>query len=282
MRELVYLNGWIGTFEEAFVSVNDRGYIFGDGIYEVIKAYNGKMFTLEEHLQRLEASLAAVEITSPYSKEEIAKISTDLLEKSGIKEALIYIQISRGIAPRNHIYEPDLKPSLLITIRHIPTKVTKLYEEGAFIVSKAEFRWQLCNIKSISLQASVLAKNAAHKVGAQEVVFFLPNKTVTECGASNIFMIKNNSIYTHPANNRILAGITRQQVLEIAKKINLNIRIEPFSLDELYSADEVFITGTGCEILPIIKVDNNFIGNKKPGEITKQLIAQFNALTHNL
>lgn len=279
LGELVYLNGWLGPFEEAFVSINDRGYVFGDGIYEVIRVYDGKMFGLPEHLQRLEASAAAVEMNLPWDKRELEQLLKEVLQKSEIPEAMVYLQITRGIAHRSHLYEADLKPSLLITVRHVPPRIASHYEKGVAIVSRKEFRWQMCNVKSISLQAAVLAKNAAHRAGASEVVFVLPDNTVTECGASNIFIVKNGTILTHPANHRILAGITRQYVLELAKKKGLGIRIEPYILHDLLKADEVFFTGTVVEIVPVVKVDQQQIADGQPGPITQRLIQDFSLLT---
>ncbi len=282
MGALVYLNGWIGDFSEAKISINDRGYVFGDGVYEVIRVYHGQFMGLEDHLQRLLASLEAVEIECPWSRQELAQLMQDLLVQSELQEASIYLQITRGIAPRNHIYEPGMQPSLMITVQEVPAKNMDKYQKGIKIVSRQEFRWQMCQIKSISLQAAVLAKNAAHKQGAGEVVFYLPDRTVTECGASNIFMIKNGNLYTHPADHHILSGITRLTVLDLAKKLNIPIRIEPFSLDDLFKANEAFVTGSIAEITPVVKVDDHVIGSGEPGSLTQKLMNAYTELAQSL
>lgn len=279
MGELVYLNGWIGPFEEAFVSVNDRGYNFGDGVYEVIRVYDGVMFALNDHLRRLESSAAAVEIDLPWDMRQLGDISRDVLRKSGIGEAMVYIQITRGIAPRNHLFDPDIKPGLLVTVRNVPEISPSIYSHGVKVITQQEFRWQLCNVKSISLQGAVLAKHRARKAGAAEAVFVLPDGTVTECGASNIFIVKNGLLMTHPADNRILAGITRQYVLELAESMNVPVLVEPFKLEDMLAAEEVFFTGSVVEIAPVVNVDGKQVADGRPGPVTERIRREFLSLT---
>jgi D-alanine transaminase len=267
--ELAYVNGWLGPLEDAVVSVNDRGYIFGDGVYEVIRACNGVMFAREEHLQRLAASAEAVEIALPGSLTELKDIAEDILCKSRIKEAMIYIQVTRGTAPRNHLPEAGLRPNLLITVRHIPGIPPEVYSEGVKVITVPEFRWQMCHVKSISLQASVLAKHRAQQDGAAEAVFILPDGTVTECASSNIFIVKNGVLMTHPADHRILAGVIRQFVLEVAASLGLEVSVKPFNISDLMQAEEVFITGTVAEIVPVVNVDGNIVGDGNPGPVTR-------------
>ncbi len=269
--ELAYLNGWLGSLEDAMVSVNDRGYNFGDGVYEVVRAYDGVMFAAEELLRRLASSVEAVEIALPWGLTKLKGITEDVLAKSGIKEAMIYIQLTRGTAPRNHLPEADLRPNLLITVRNIPELPPALYSEGIKVMTMPEFRWQMCNIKTISLQASVLAKQRARKAGAVEAVFVLPDGTVTECASSNIFIIKDGVLMTHPADNRILAGVTRHFVLEVANSLGLEVRVKPFNISELMKAEEAFITGTVTEIVPVVSVDGEIIGDGKPGPVAGRI-----------
>ncbi|MFA4884937.1 MAG: aminotransferase class IV [Desulfotomaculaceae bacterium] len=267
--ELAYLNGWLGPLEDAVVSVNDRGYIFGDGVYEVIRVYNGVMFAREEHFKRLAASAEAVHITLPRGLMELKDITEDVLSKSGIKEAMIYIQVTRGTAPRSHLPEAGLRPSLLITVRHIPEIPPAVYSEGVKVITVPEFRWQMCHVKSISLQASVLAKHKAQQAGAGEAVFVLPDGTVTECASSNIFIVKDGVLMTHPADHRILAGVIRYFALEVADSLGLEVRVKPFNISEMMQAEEVFITGTVTEIVPVVNVDGNIIENGRPGPVTR-------------
>ncbi len=276
--ELAYLNGWLGPLEDAVVSVNDRGYIFGDGVYEVIRVYNGVMFAWEEHLQRLAVSAEAVEIALPWSLTELKDIAEDVLSKSGIKEAMIYIQVTRGTAPRNHLPEAGLRPSLLVTVRHIPEIPPVLYSEGVKVITVPEFRWQMRHVKSISLQASVLARHKAQQAGAAEAVFVLPDGTVTECASSNIFIVKDGVLMTHPADNQILAGVIRHFVLKTADSLGLEVRVKPFKISELMQAEEVFITGTVAEIVPVSNVDGANIGNGRPGSLTRRIYSGLAAL----
>ncbi len=276
--ELAYYNGQLGPLEKAVVPVNDRGYVFGDGVYEVIRAYNGEMFALAEHLRRLAASAGAVEIPLPWELAELEDIAAGVLSQSGIAEAVVYIQVTRGTAPRSHLPEACLRPNLLITVRHIPDIPTEVYSEGVKVITMPEFRWQMRHVKSISLQASVLAKYRAQQAGAAEAVFLLPDGTVTECASSNIFIVKNGVLMTHPADQKILAGVIRKYVLAVAASQELEVRVKPFNISELMRAEEVFITGAVAEIVPVVNVDGNTVENGKPGPVTRQIHAGYTAL----
>jgi D-alanine transaminase len=269
--ELAYLNGWLGMLEEAVVSVNDRGYNFGDGVYEVIRVYDGEMFALEEHLERLALSAAAVEIDLPWGRAELQEIASGILAESGIKDASVYIQVTRGTAPRDHLPGTDMKPNLLVTVRHISEINAAIYSEGIRAITMPEFRWQLCHIKSISLQASVLAKRRASRAGAAEAFFVLPDGTVTEGASSNIFIVKDGVLMTHPADSRILAGVMRHFVLRVADSGGVRALVQPFDLSSLLIAEEVFVTGTVAEIVPVVNVDGKTIGNGRPGPVTARL-----------
>ncbi|SFR17779.1 D-amino-acid transaminase [Desulfoscipio geothermicus] len=282
MAELVYLNGWIGSFEDAYISVNDRGYNFGDGVYEVVMAYDGVMFALDDHLKRLAASAAAVEMDLPWDLQQLKSIAEDVLVKSSIKRAMIYIQVTRGTAPRNHFFEPDIRPNLLVTVRYAPETDPAMYREGVKVITHPDFRWQMCHVKTISLQANIMAKNRARRAGVAEVVFVLPDGTVTECGSSNIFIYQDGVLKTHPANNKILAGVTRQYVLQVAGSLGLDIKEEPFNVSELFKANEVFYTNTVIEVMPVVNVDGHVIGNGKPGPVTTQLHQGFITLRESL
>lgn len=276
--ELAYLNGWLGSIEEACVPVNDRGYVFGDGVYEVVRAYKGEMFALEHHLKRLELSAAAVEIDLPWNKSKLKETAEEVLAQSGIKEAVIYIQVTRGTAPRNHHPEAGMRPNLLVTARNISGIPPSLYSEGVKAISMPEFRWQMCNVKSISLQASVLAKLRAGRAGASEAVFVLPDGTVTEGASSNVFIVKDGVLMTHPADNRILAGVMRHFVLTVAESLGVKSAVAPYNISDLMKAEEVFISGTVTEMVPVVNVDGKTIGAGKPGPLTARLHKGFSLL----
>jgi D-alanine transaminase len=276
--ELAYLNGWLDSLEEAVVSVNDRGYNFGDGVYEVIRVYDGVMFALEEHLERLALSAAAVEINLPWGRVELQEITAGVLAESGIKEASVYIQVTRGTAPRDHLSAADMRPNLLVTVRHITEIDPVLYSEGIKAITMPEFRWQMCHVKSISLQASVLAKRRAIRAGAVEAIFVLPDGTVTEGASSNVFIVKDGVLMTHPADNRILPGVLRHFVLKVAESLKTAVKVQPYNILDLKKADEVFITGTVAEIVPVVNVDGKTIGNGRPGPVTAGLHNGYTAL----
>lgn len=276
--ELAYLNGWLGSPEEACVSINDRGYVFGDGVYEVVQAYNGVMFALEQHLRRLELSAAAVEIDLPWDMAQLKEIAEEVLAQSGIKEAVIYIQVTRGTAPRSHVPAGAIRPNLLVTVRHMPDIPPSLYSEGVKAITMPEFRWQMCNVKSISLQAAVLAKHRAERAGAAEAIFVLPDGTVTEGASSNVFIVKDGVLMTHPADNRILSGVTRHFVLTVAESLGVKAVVAPYNVSDLMKAEEVFITGSVAEVVPVVNVDGKTIGGGKPGPLTARLHRGFRLL----
>ena len=278
MQELVYLNGWTGTFDEATISTNDRGFNFGDGIYEVIRVYEGKLFAMDDHLERLERSAREIDLDLPWQRQELTAITEALLAQSGIAEAMVYIQISRGTAQRNHIYSEEIKPNILVTVRKVPERSPAMYQNGVKLITQPEFRWQMCHVKSISLLGNVLAKNRAHSAGAAEAVFVHPDGTVSECSSSNIFIYSKGKLLTHPADNKILAGITRKHVLAAAESLGLPYAVEPFKLDELLKAEEIFFTGTIVEIVPVVDVDGQSVAGGKPGPVTAKLHKEFTSL----
>ncbi|SFH18121.1 D-alanine transaminase [Desulfotomaculum arcticum] len=278
MQELVYLNGWTGTFDEATISVNDRGFNFGDGIYEVVRVYESRLFAMDDHLDRLERSAKAIDLDLPWQKQELTAITEELLAESGISEAMVYIQVSRGTAHRNHIYNEEIKPNILVTVRSVPERSPAMYQNGVKLITQPEFRWQMCHVKSISLLGNVLAKNRAHRAGAAEAVFVHPDGTVTECSASNIFIYSNGQLLTHPADNKILAGITRKHVLAAAESLNLPFAEKPFKINELMKAEEVFFTGTIVELVPVVEVDGQSVAGGKPGPVTAKLHQEFTSL----
>lgn len=250
----------IGYYQNRFVDINDkvvpiqeRGHQFGDGIYEVIRVYGGNLFTFEEHIDRLEQSAEAIELELPYSKEEIHNIVQEGLDRSGIKEAEIYIQITRGIYNRQHHY-PDGPAVFSMTVRHARKIDESTKERGIDTIVLDDVRWLNCYIKSLNLLPNVMAKQAAMKQGCAEAILHRDG-IVTEGSSSNVFIVKSGTVYTHPATNRILNGITRQKVIEIAEKLRIPVEKVHFDLEMLRSAEEVFMTSTSMEIMPVRKID---------------------------
>ncbi|MFZ5632542.1 MAG: D-amino-acid transaminase [Bacillota bacterium] len=275
MCALAYINGVFCSPGEKQVCIEDRGYQFGDGVYEVIRAYGGHPFQLQAHLDRLWASAGAVGISINKSQPEMAGLVREILDRSRISEAQVYIQVSRGVAPRQHGFPPGIEPVLVMTVRPVPEAPSLLWEQGAAVITYPEIRWRYCYIKTINLLPNAMAKSEAVKAGVQEALFVREDGTVTEGSSTNVFMIKDKTVQTHPANERILHGITRGVVINICNAEKLKVIEKEFNLDQLLTADEVFITGTNTEVMPIVKVNGRKIGEGIPGPITGLLYESY-------
>ncbi|KZD66333.1 D-amino-acid transaminase [Bacillus cereus] len=259
MFPIVLFNGCykVNDLEEINLSIEDRSAQFGDGVYEVIRCYASKtgmrFHLLHEHIDRLFDSMAFINIKPSFTKEELIVKLLKLVTVNGITEdSYIYIQISRGTAPRNHIYNDDIKPNYYAYV--VPKKrPTELFKTGVKALIQEDCRWLKCNIKSLNLLPNVLAKQEAHNNGCFEAILHRDG-IVTEGSASNVFIVKDGTLQTHPANNYILNGIVRQQVIKLAETLNIPTELSPFTLDQLLEADEVFITSTTAELIPVSNI----------------------------
>jgi D-alanine transaminase len=278
---VVYLNDRFVDYKDAVVSVEDRGFNFADGIYEVIKCYNGKTFCLGRHLDRLMQGLGELNIPLEMGRDRLAAICEEALKRTGEVDASIYVQITRGPAPRNHAFPKDPKPTVLVLARGVEPKPKDNWVNGVSTVLYPDIRWERCFIKTLQLLPNCMAKDAANKKGAYEAIMHRDD-TVTEASSSNVFIVKNGEMRTHPADEHILHGITRAVTIELAKEAGMNVAEQTFTVSEMLSADEVFLSGTSTEIMPVIKVDDTQIGSGRPGSITKELQAKYKALTENL
>lgn len=274
MGLLYYLDGKVSD-EEPKVSAQDRGYNFGDGIYEVIRSYRGKLFALDDHVERLYRSASYIDLRLPYSPDEFTAVITDFYNKSGNPDAALYLQVTRGATMRNHTYERDLKPVVFMYSKPVEDKPVEYFENGFKAQTVHDGRWDMCQAKTICLLYNILAKQKAKDAGCDEAIFIRENGEVTECGSSNLFIVKDGILKTHPADNRILSGITRKYVIEVARKNGVHFRNEIFYKEDLMTADEVFMTGTLTEISPFVEIDGTAVGNGKPGEITMKLLHAF-------
>ncbi len=267
----------ITDYQDATIHPDDRGYYFGDGIYEVFRIYNGRLFQEDAHLVRLARSASELRIPLPYGLPEITGLLYKLLEEDPVEEGILYLQITRGVAPRGHAFPPEgTQPVLTAYCKPLPRNRDKI-TGGIRIVSVPDIRWLRCDIKTLNLLGNVLAKQEAVERGADEAVLHR-NGTVTECSSSNIMMVKDGTMWTHPADNLILPGITRQVVLEQARTLGIPVMEAAFTLEELYSADEVLITGTTTEVTPVILIDETPIAGGQPGPITRQLQREYQTL----
>lgn len=280
MGELAYLNGELLELNTATVSINDRSFLFGDGVYEAIRAYDGRLFGLEEHVQRLFRSAAALDLQIPLDVAGFKDLVRTVHRKSEIPNAMIYIQISRGAEPRNHLFSVDLRAAVLITVRHLPDD---LFEDGldeTAAITVHDGRWDMCYVKCTSLVANILAKHKARQAGVDEAVFVRPDGTVTEAYASNVFIVKDGKLYTHPADNRILGGITRFFVLRLCRELGLPVEERRFSKTELMTADEVIVTNSVHEIRAVTRIDGRPIADGHAGPVGKRLLKAYRELTN--
>lgn len=270
MPELAYVNGNITPIGEAMIPIEDRGYQFADALYEVIASYNGRLFCLDEHLQRMKNGM--VELGYPeMSMDEIRGAVTDLFQQSGFERAAVYLQVSRGVTPRNHAYSADLVPQVVITVRPIKDLPAEVREEGASVVTVEDIRWGRCDIKTVQLLPNSMAKQRALDNGALDAILVSAQGIVREASIANVFIVRDGSISTHPSGPRILPGVTRARVLDLCRKHALPLAEERYTLDELMAADEVFLTGTTIEVLPVTRVDRKPIGSGRPGPMAEKL-----------
>lgn len=276
MPELAYLNGEILPIEKACVSIEDRGYQFGDAVYEFIASYEGKLFCLDEHIDRLERSMQGLSIPM-YPREELYKAVMTLFEKADIARAGIYIQISRGVSPRNHPFPKVAKPQFVMTIRSVEEKPPELRQKGATAITVEDFRWGRCDLKTVQLLPNVLAKQKAEEAGAFDAIFVSQEGVVREATSSNIFIVADGRLMTHPLTPQILPGITREVVIELGRSLDLPVKEGFFDTKDLFGADEAFLTGTVTEVLPIVTIDGNRIGDGLVGSVTSRL---YKALRH--
>jgi len=273
---IAFFNGkWISP-EELVIPIDERGHNFGDGVYEVIRVYNGVPFTMREHLERLEKSAEAIRLTMNYTVEQFEELIREGLQKSGLKEASVYLQVTRGIATRIHSF-PDVPSSTSMTIREAKPLPQEYRDNGTKALLLEDERWKNCYIKSLNLLPNVLAKRTAADQGCFEAIL-VRDGLVTEGSSCNVFAIKDGTIYTAPATHKILHGITRAKLLELAAKMDIPVVEEEFTPDFLKSADEVFLSSTSMEAMPVVQIDDTQIGNGKPGTITNRLAEAYRAL----
>lgn len=267
------LANWNGVempLADVRVSVLDRAFLFGDAVYEVIRVYRGKPFLFEDHLQRLQRNLEKMRIVSDVSA--IAERSLETLRHSGVAEATIYIQVTRGEAPRTHRF-PDGKitPNILIYVKEFRDQHEELRQTGARVLLTEDLRWKRCDIKSVNLLANCLAAQAAHEAGCLEAVFVNADGTLTEGSHTSLFGVRDGSILTAPLDENILPGITRKLVLSLAVETGIPVVQQPIDRQRLGELDELFLTGTTTEVLPVIQAGEITIGNGRPGPVVQRL-----------
>ena len=270
-NNIVFFNGKFITKEMVCISPDDRGFLLADGVYDVIRLYSGKFFLFDAHLERLKKNLLALRIRSNFLTK-ISEITTELIIKNpGLsKDAKLYLQITRGVAKRTHSFPVDkIEPTIYMELSDLipPTEKQK---NGVSIILISDNRWSRCDLKTIALIPNVLANQQAKAANVEEAVF-VRNGKIKEGSHTNVFAVSDHCLITPPLDHYILPGITRNLVIELAEKIKLKVAESPISKRDFLFADEVFLTGTTTEIMPVIKADTRTIGDGRPGKYTRLL-----------
>ena len=284
MDPVANLNGKQMPLAEVMVPALDRGFLFGDAVYEVLRVYRGRPWLVEEHFERLARSLGAIRIPvtppAPAGREGGGKgVDLNRLRQRMLStiaagpfvEATVYIQITRGVAPRTHVFPADTSPLEFLFVQEFFDHYAPVRQTGAGVITLPDIRWDHCDIKSTNLLANVLAAQTAKEAGCREALFYLPDGTLTEGTHTSFFGVLNGALLTAPTSPAILPGITRGLILRLAKQAGIPVQEHVLKRDDLGRVSELFLTGTTSEILPIVRVDKNPIGDGKPGPITRRL-----------
>jgi D-alanine transaminase len=271
---IVFLNGEYLPLSEAKVPVLDRGFIFGDGVYEVIPAYAGHLFRLEEHLQRLQNSLTAVRIHNPYAEAQWRSVLNKLLEKNPTEDSSVYLQVTRGVAKRDHAFPANVSPTVFAMSNPLITTDEQAFNQGVAAITQDDIRWQYCNVKAITLLANILLRQSAVDEGAAEAILIRDGE-VTEGSASNVFIVSDGVIKTPPKGSRLLPGVTRDLIVELAHVQQLPMQEVNFSKAELLAADEIWISSSTKEIMPVVELNHKAIADGRPGPMARKLFGVF-------
>jgi D-alanine transaminase len=271
---MVFLNGKFMPIEEARVPVLDRGFIFGDGVYELVPVYSRVPFRLDEHLARLERSLAAVRIRNPYGRAEWRDIILQLVAKQPFEDQGVYLQITRGVARRDHAFPKDAAPTVFLMSNPLVCPPQDLVERGAAAVTAVDDRWLHCDVKSISLIGNCLLRQVSADAGAAETIL-LRDGQLTEASASNVFVVKRGAILSPPKSNLILPGITYDVIAELAQGAGLPFEFRAIAEAEVRGADEIWVTSSSKEVLAIVSLDGRPVGDGRPGPVFRRMYALY-------
>ena len=277
MPKIAYLNSKYINFNKAKIHIEDRGLQFSDSVYEVVPFYNKKLIDFNFHIKRLKYSLKELQIKYIVREDKLKKIFDKIIRLNKIRNGIVYLQITRGVQSRDHDYRNNLIPNLIIYTLNRKLNLPNSNFKGEKAITYKDLRWKRRDIKTVSLLANVLAKKEAVRKKAYEAIL-IDNGRITEATASNVWIVKNNKLMTHPSNTDILKGITRETVKKLIKKNRLNLKEKSFTKKELYNADEVFITSASSFVTPIIKVDSKLINKGKIGKITLHLATLYTDL----
>ena len=277
MPRVSYVNGQYLRHRQAAVHVEDRGYQFADAIYEVIAIVGGRLVDDALHFERLERSLREIRMEMPFSREIFRLKIAELLRLNRLRNGSLYIQVSRGVAPRNHKLPETIIPSVVMTVRPLVQPSVDLLKDGVAVITVPDIRWKRPDIKSVALLANILAKDEAVRRNVYEAWQVNSEGEVTEGTSTNAWIVKGGCLVTHPAGTGILNGVTRLALLKIANRAGVDLVERPFSVDEAISADEAFLTSTSSFLIPVVRIDDKQIGDGRPGPVSAGLLAQYSA-----
>lgn len=276
---IAWVNGKISSLQEAQVPFLDRGYFFGDGVYEAVKVFDGKLFALKEHLDRFERSMKEIRITPPKTIKEFTDIILECVEKAGIPNAMVYLQVTRGVGPRMHAFLPESEPMVTLFVAPMASTEEKVREIGVSCITVPDERWAHPHIKTLNLLPNVLAKQAAAEKAAYEAIFVRGTEPggglITEASSSNVAAVIQGKVVTPPLNGRILPGVSRAIMIETAREAGIEVEEREITLEELRSAEEIMITSTGVEVLGVRELDGVPVGEGKTGPMTRRLYEVF-------
>ncbi|MFT5487974.1 MAG: D-alanine transaminase [Alphaproteobacteria bacterium] len=277
MPRISYVNGRFIRHSHAAVHIEDRGYQFADAIYEVIAIVRGRLIDDQLHFERLERSLREIRMELPFSRDIFRMKVTELLRLNRLLTGTLYLQVSRGVAPRNHKIPGPMRPSVVMTVQPLREVPAAVVEQGVPVITVPDIRWKRPDIKSVALLPNVLAKDDAVQRNVYEAWQVDADGIVTEGTSTNAWIVKDGMLITHPAASSILNGVTRLALLKIAADIDIRFDERPFSVSEAYAADEAFLSSTSAFLVPIVKIDDKQIGTGAPGPISTSLLARYKA-----
>jgi len=274
MSDIVYLNGDFLPIEKAYIPVLDRGFIFGDGVYEVIPAYSKHPFRMAEHLRRLQHSLDKVRISNPHSDSEWSRLTGEILQRNAGDDQSVYLQVTRGVAKRDHAFPQGVSPTVFMMSTPLVTPAPALVESGVACITAQDHRWLNCDIKSTSLLGNCMLRQLSADAGAAETILFRDGQ-LTEASASNVFVVRDGVVLAPPKDNLVLPGITYDVVIEIARAREFQIEVRPVSEAEVRGADEIWVTSSTKEVLAVTTLDGKAVGDGKPGPLFRRMHALY-------
>ena len=276
MSRVSYVNGRYYPHKEVNVHVEDRGYQFADGVYEVILVKNRLLVDEIPHLDRLERSLGALEIACPMKRQSLKMVLEEVIDRNKFKDGIVYIQVTRGVARRDHGFPKFSKPTLVITARPLNSAVKSTKTKGAKVITLPDIRWKRCDIKSVSLLPNVLGKQAARTAGAQEAWQYDEEGFITEGTSTNAWILDHDdNLITRYLDQAILSGVTRLTVINLAESEGIKVVEQPFSIDDVKNCKEAFFTSSTSFLTPVTQIDDAVIGDGSPGEFTKKLLLSY-------